>query len=410
MNTTTEPVSLTGYQKFIIFLLAITQFSVVLDFMVMSPLGDMLMKSMALTPARFGKAVAAYAISAGLSGLLVAGFADRYDRKKLLVFFYSGFVVGTVCCALATNYWQLMGARVFTGIFGGVIGSVSMAIITDLFSPQQRGRVMGFVQMGFAASQVLGIPISLKIAEWWGWPAPFFMVAGMGTIILMLILGRLQPVVAHLAAQKDNNPLQHLWHNISKPRYLNAFIVTCLLSIGGFMMMPFGSAFAINNLQLNARDLVWLFMLSGIGSLIIMPLAGRLADKVNKFRLFAIASLWTVVMAIVYTNLGPTPLWVVVSINVLMMAGIMGRMVPSMAIVSSVPDMPDRGAFMSINSSLQQIAGGIAATAGGYIITQETPHSPLQHYDTLGYIMSGITIFTIWLLYRVYRTSAPQTQ
>ena len=250
MNTTTEPAPLSGYQKFIIFLLAITQFSVVLDFMVMSPLGDMLMKSMALTPARFGKAVAAYAISAGISGLLVAGFADKYDRKKLLVFFYSGFVMGTVCCALATNYWQLIGARIFTGVFGGVIGSVSMAIVTDLFTPGQRGRVMSIVQMGFAASQVLGIPISLKIAEWWGWPAPFFMVAAMGIIILMLILARLQPVVAHLAAQKDSNALQHLWHNLSTPRYLNAFVVTCMLSVGGFMMMPFGSAFAINNLKI----------------------------------------------------------------------------------------------------------------------------------------------------------------
>src|SRR5450432_78307 len=77
----------TGYQKFTIFILAITMFTVVLDFMVMSPLGDILMKSLSLKPSHFGFAVSAYAFSAGISGLLTAGFADRYDRKKLLLFF-----------------------------------------------------------------------------------------------------------------------------------------------------------------------------------------------------------------------------------------------------------------------------------------------------------------------------------
>lgn len=391
----------TPYQKFVVFLLTITQFSVILDFMIMSPLGDMLMKSMNLTTTQFGLAVSAYAISAGLSGLLTAGFADRYDRKSLLLFFYVGFIVGTVLCGLATTYWLLIGARIFTGIFGGVIGSISMAIITDLFDIHHRGRVMGFIQMGFGASQVLGIPISLYIANLWGWQSPFMLVAGLAAITGVLIFTKLQPVTKHLALQHDNNAFQHLWQTISKRHHRMGFLATALLSLGGFMMMPFGSAFAINNLGLTNAQLPILFMLTGIGTLIIMPIIGKLSDKIDKFKLFTIASVWMMVMVVIYTNLAVTPFYLVVVLNIIMMMGVMSRMVPSSALVSAIPDMQQRGAFMSINSSLQQIAGGFAAAFAGMVVVQKDKTSPLQHYNTLGFIIVGITLLCIYMLFRI---------
>lgn len=167
------------------------------------------------------------------------------------------------------------------------------------------------------------------------------------------------------------------------------------------MMMPFGSAFAINNLKLTNAQLPMLFMMAGIGTLIIMPLVGKLSDKVDKFKLFSVATVWMSIMVIIYTNLGPTPLWAVVSLNILLMMGIMSRMVPSMALVTAIPDMSDRGAFMSINSSLQQIAGGIAAAIAGMIVVQNDKTSPIQHYNTLGYIMIGLSLLCIFMLFRV---------
>ncbi len=179
-NETLPEKKFTSYQVLVIVLLALTQFTVILDFMVMSPLGDMLMKSMELTTSQFGFAVSAYAFSAGISGLLTAGFADKFDRKKLLLFFYVGFIAGTLFCGLSTTYLMLLAARIITGLFGGVIGSISMAIVADLFPLHQRGRAMGFMQMGFGASQVLGIPISLYIANHWGWQSPFIMIVVSG--------------------------------------------------------------------------------------------------------------------------------------------------------------------------------------------------------------------------------------
>ncbi|HEU4791941.1 MAG TPA: MFS transporter, partial [Flavobacterium sp.] len=183
----------TGYQKFAVFILAITQFTVILDFMVMSPLGDILMKSLSLKPTHFGLVVSAYAFSAGISGILTAGFADKFDRKKLLLFFYIGFIAGTILCGIVNSYILLVAARIITGLFGGVIGSISMAIVADLFTMQQRGRVMGFIQMGFGASQILGIPIGLYLANAWGWHAPFLWVAGMAGIVAFFIAVKLEP-------------------------------------------------------------------------------------------------------------------------------------------------------------------------------------------------------------------------
>lgn len=396
-----QTIPFTSYQKFAIFILAITQFTVILDFMVMSPLGDFMMKSLDMKPSGFGFAVSAYAFSAGISGLLTAGFADKFDRKKLLLFFYIGFVAGTILCGVANSYELLVIARIVTGLFGGVIGSISMAIIADLFTMQQRGRVMGFVQMGFAASQVLGIPVGLALANAWGWQMPFLWVAGMAIIILVLIAMKLQPVTAHLGVQQDKTAIKHLLHTVAKRDYRVGFAATALLSIGGFMMMPFGSAFAVNNLHISQGQLTLLFVVAGIGSMIVMPLIGKLSDKVDKFKIFAIASAWMIVMVIFYTNLGPTPLWQVMIFNVLMMAGVMSRMIPSQALVSAVPEMRDRGAFMSINSSLQQLAGGVAAAVAGLIVVQKTEASPLEHYNTLGYIITGITIIGVYLIYRV---------
>lgn len=391
----------TSYQKFVIFILAVTQFSVVLDFMIMSPLGDMLMKVLGLQTSQFGMAVSGYAFSAGISGLFTAGFADRYDRKKLLLFFYSGFIVGTILCSISNSYTMLLIARIVTGLFGGVIGAISFAIIADLFDIHHRGRVMGFVQMGFGASQVLGIPLGLYLANAWGWRAPFVLVAVIATITAFSIAFKLKPVTEHLAKQEDRSPLKHLLHTFSKRNYRIGFLATAFLTIGGFMMMPFSSAFAINNLKITQQQLPMLFMVSGCSSLIIMPLVGKLADRIDKFLLFSIAAVWSMIVVILYTHLKVTPLWIVMIFNVVMMMGILSRMVPAGALTTAIPDLPDRGAFMSVNSSLQQIAGGIAAACAGLIVIQKDKYSPLEHYPTLGYVMVCISALSIFLMYRV---------
>lgn len=398
-NTTTK---FTKYQIFIIAILTILQFTLILDFMVLSPLGAILMKELSLQPKQFGLVVSAYAFSAGASGLLAAGFADRFDRKKLLLFFYVGFVFGTTLCAIADSYEFLLIARIVTGIFGGVIGSISFAIISDLFKLELRGRVMGFVQMAFSASQILGLPIGLYLANAFGWHSPFWMIVGFSIIVGIAIVVYMQPITEHLKVQNDRNPFEHLWKTLSKPDYLRAFLATILLATGGFMLMPFGSAFSINNLKISINDLPMLYLITGIFTITFGPLSGKLSDKLGKYKVFFVGSIITSVMVLIYTNLGQTPLWLVVIVNVLMFAGITARMISASSLMTAVPQMQDRGAFMSINSSIQQISGGAAAALAGVIVS-EGSDGTMQNYPFLGIVVVASMLITIAMMYVLNR-------
>lgn len=398
-NTTTK---FTKYQIFIIAILTILQFTLILDFMVLSPLGAILMKELSLQPKQFGLVVSAYAFSAGASGLLAAGFADRFDRKKLLLFFYVGFVFGTTLCAIADSYEFLLIARIVTGIFGGVIGSISFAIISDLFKLELRGRVMGFVQMAFSASQILGLPIGLYLANAFGWHSPFWMIVGFSIIVGIAIVVYMQPITEHLKVQNDRNPFEHLWKTLSKPDYLRAFLATILLATGGFMLMPFGSAFSINNLKIDIKDLPMLYLVTGIFTIAFGPLSGKLSDKLGQYKVFFVGSIITIIMVLIYTNLGPTPLWLVVVVNVLMFAGITARMISASSLMTAVPQMQDRGAFMSINSSIQQISGGVAAALAGVIVS-EGSDGTMQNYPFLGIVVVVSMLITIGMMYILNR-------
>jgi predicted MFS family arabinose efflux permease len=389
----------TGYQKFVIFILAFTLFTVMLDFMVMSPLGDIMMKDLKITASQFGIAVSSYAFSAGISGLLTAGFADKFDRKKLLLFFYFGFTIGTLFCALAPNYELLVLARVFTGVFGGVIGSISMAIVADLFTLQQRGKAMGFLQMGFGASQVLGIPIGLYIADAYGWHIPFLWIAIMEAVVVIAIFLKLKPITEHLSLQKSHSAFKHIKDILAQKNYRIGFLCTALLSIGGFMMMPFASAFAINNLKITNDQLPLMFMVTGAATLVIMPVIGKLSDRISKPKLFAFSTVMAVIIINIYSRFAETPFYIVLITNVLMMGFIMSRMVPSQALTSAIPNQADRGAFMSVNSSLQQLAGGFGAMLAGFIIVQKDNFAPLEGYDYLAMIASVFMLITIYLMF-----------
>ena len=381
-------------------MLAIVQFTIILDFMVMAPLGDMLMKSMSLHANQFASAVSAYAFSAGVSGLLAAGFADKYDRKKLFLIFYAGFILGTLLCATATSFSLLLLGRVVTGLFAGVLGAVVMAIVADLFSFEQRGRVMGFVQMSFAVSQVAGIPVGLFLANRFSWHAPFSMIVGFSLITAITISSFLKPVTKHIEQRAKQNPITHLQKTIANRTYWLPFITTALLSIGGFMLMPFSTPFMINNVGITQEQLPMIYVIMGLCSMITLPLIGKLSDKIGKFTTFIAGTILAMIMVVIYTNLRPIPVWQVVVVSALMFAGVMSRMIPSTALMTAVPRIVDRGAFMSINSSLQQIAGGIASVIAGMIIAQQ-PGGQLLHFNTLGYLCVSVMMICGFCMYGI---------
>jgi predicted MFS family arabinose efflux permease len=396
------PPIFTRYQKFVVAVLAFLQFTLILDFMIIGPLGALLLRDLHITTRQFGLVVSSYAFAAGASGLLAAGFADKFDRKRLLLFFYAGFLLGTLLCGIAPSYEFLLGARIVTGVFGGVIGSVIMAIVADLFPLQVRGRVMGTIQTAFAASQVMGLPLGVFLSNHWGWHAPFIMILVVGVPAGLLIAARLQPIVEHLKVPAKRNPVRHLVATVSERRYLSTFLATMMLATGGFMLMPFGSAFTVENLGIPLAKLPVIYMVTGAVTLVAGPLLGKVADAIGKYKLFVIGSAAGAALVALYCNLGRTPLATVLLINAVLFVAITCRMIAATTLVSAVPDLPDRGAFMSVNASVQQFSGGVASSLAGLIVVQ-APHGPLLHYDVLGYVVVGAMTLTVLLMYPIHR-------
>ncbi|KQQ45821.1 MFS transporter [Duganella sp. Leaf126] len=405
-TTTASPATtFSRYQKIVVALLAFLQFAVILDFMIMSPLGAVIMPALAIGPAQFGVVVSAYAFSAGISGLLTAGFADRYDRKKLLLFFYTGFILGTVWCGLAQSFEALVMARIVTGLFGGVIGSVVLAIATDLFAPAMRGRVMGLIQTAFAASQVLGIPISIYLSNRWDWHVPFLALAAFGLVGGLVVAWQMEPVDAHLGKPQDHSPWMHLYHTVKVPHHLLAFATTALLTMGGFMLMPFSSAYIVNNLGIDMQHLPTVYLVTGICTIFTGPLIGRVADRRGRFPVFVFGTIVSMVTVVVYTQLDRISLPALIVLNTVMFVGIFSRMIPFQAMAASIPPPGQRGAFNAISASLQQLAGGVASVVAGHIVSQGAD-GRLVHFDVIGYLMVATAIGALLLVRRLDRHAA----
>lgn len=394
--------SFTGYQKFLTTIIALLQFTVILDFMVISPLGVNLVKSLNINLSQFGFLVSSYAFSAAISGILTAGYADRFDRKKMLVFFYSGFILGTFFCAVAGSYEALLAARILTGLFGGVIGSITSAVFADSFEIDKRGRAMSFLQMGQAASQVLGVPVSLYLTNKLGWHSTFWMIVIISIIIICFVLIKMKPVDTHLIVRQDQTALTHFWATISNSQYRVCYLATGVIAIGVFMLQPFSSNYIVDNLKISQENLPVIYFVTGISTIIVMPIIGKISDKYNKFYVFGVGSIISIVMIMIFCTLPVSPVWVVAIVNMLLFASLISRMIPAQSLNTMIPDQHSRGAFMSITSSLFQLSGGLGAILAGLIVTQTSKGNPLLNYWLLGLAVSGLSLVGIWLIYRIF--------
>lgn len=395
------PVLFTSYQKAVIFVLALLQFLVILDFMIIAPIGDLLMKSLAISTEQFGLVVSSYAFSAAFSGIAFAGFADKYDRKTLLLILLAGFVGATLLCGLANSFTALLVARILTGIFAGLCSSTLFAVVADIFAAHTRGRVMGMIQMGFGLSQVLGIPLGLYVAARFNWHSTFMLIVAMSILLWLVVARVFEPIVEHLNNRMDKNAFLHLWHTLMNKQYQVGFVATTFLTLGGFMLMPFSSVFLVNNVRISHEQLPVIFLCTGISSLIVMPVIGKISDTHDRFRIFMFASLAACCLTVIYTHLTPIPFWVMVVFNMAFFAVIMSRMSPAMALNSMIAKPQDRGAYMSISSSLQQTAGGISAVLASWVVYQPSAASPIEHYDILGYLAVGVFLLSVYLVRRV---------
>lgn len=387
-------------EKSLVLLLAAIQFTHIMDFMIMMPLGPQLMRVMLISPQQFGLLVSAYTLTAAIAALAVAFYTDRFDRRHTLAFLYVGFVVSTLLCAIAPGYWQLLAARAIAGAFGGVAGATVHSIIGDAIPEQRRGAATGMVMSAFALSSIIGVPIGLVLAAHWSWRAPFFLLVAVSALVLVVAWKILPSMRGHIIEGKTHRPLQQMKAVFGDANHLRAFAFMFTLMFAGFSVIPFISPYMVANVGLKETDLPYLYLFGGLATAFSSRYIGKLADRHGKRQIFTLIGLISIAPLLITTNLPPVPVWVAICASVIFMVFVSGRFVPAMALVISSVRPHLRGGFMSINSAVQQFGLGAASFLAGTLIGHDAGGT-LTRYWLVGFIAVGATLLAIALAWRV---------
>jgi DHA1 family inner membrane transport protein len=386
--------------------LSAVQFTSIVDFMVIMPLGPQLMRTLGINPAQFGLIVSSYTLSAGISGFLASSLVDRFGRKAAFLSLYVGFLVGTVFCGLATTFTLLLAARVVTGAFGGVLGGMSMAIIGDVFPDQRRGRATGFLMSAFSLASVFGVPFGLFLGNRYDWHAPFLMLVAMGMPILVGGFLALPPLRDHLVKKGTVKTWDRMVEVYTHPNHLRAFALVISLMFGTFMVVPFISPYFVSNVGLREIDLFWIYVGGGVCSLISSPLIGRWADHSGKLKVYRIIAPLSAVIMLTITNLPRVGLIPAVAAVSVLMVSNSGRMIAALAMINASVEPRLRGGFMSAYSSVQHIASGLGAGLAGLIIVEGSDKT-LHNYGYVGLLGMASTLLSLWLAGRLQPASRP---
>jgi DHA1 family inner membrane transport protein len=402
---------LTASEWLVLAALAVLQFTHNLDYMIMMPLMPQFEREMGISPQQFGFLVSAYAFSAGVSGLLAALLIDRFDRKRALLFLYAGFALGTLSCALAPGYLYLLIARSVAGAFGGVVAATTLAIIGDLFADSRRGRAMGVVMSAFSVALIVGVPAGLYLANRWGWRSTFGVLGLVSAGVLVLLLRVLPPLRGHLAhappvvawsgdqaTAGDQagvvawSPDQataggNLWAALSYPTHVRAYVLMIALVFSTLMIIPYLADYLVSNAGRTENELAGIYLAGGLAILVALPFVGRISDRFSKRSVFQVIAVSAIVPALVVTHLPPVSLGVALLWSTLFMVITASRMVPAMALITACALPRYRGSFMTINSSVQQLAAALAALVGGSLLSK-TNGGSLTGFATVGYLAS----------------------
>jgi predicted MFS family arabinose efflux permease len=390
-----------GRERLILLVLAAIQFTSIVDFMVVMPLGPQLERELGLTPARFGRIVSSYTYAAGLAGLFASVFVDRFARRTAFLGIYTGFLAGTFACGLAPSYEWLLAARVLTGAFGGILGGMALAIIGDVFHESRRGMATGVLMSAFAVASVVGVPVGITLGQEFGWHVPFLTLAALGVPVFFIAAKAMPRLDHHLMAERiPQHPFAQLAATFRDANHLRAFALTVSLMFGGFVVVPFLSPYLVSNVGIPENRLAVVYIAGGILTLVGSPIAGRLADRYGKLLVFRCITPLFAVAILAATNLPPVPLAGAALVMASVMVCSAGRMVPAMAMITSSVAPQRRGGFLGANSAVQHIAAGLGASVGGSILVK-APNGALEHYPLVGILGVLATLVSLWLAGRL---------
>ncbi|RJG04948.1 MFS transporter [Noviherbaspirillum cavernae] len=395
-------------ERLLLLTLAGIQFTHILDFMIMMPLGPQLLRLLNMDTHEFGLLLSSYTFTAAASSLLAASYVDRFDRRKLLLTLYVLFALATLCCGLAPNFTFLLIARALAGAFGGILGAMVQTIVADVVPFERRGQAMGTVMAAFSLSTVAGVPLGLFLATHipaLDWRAPFFFIVLLSAVILALAWRQLPSLTAHIDRPKQGNVLQQIVAVAKEPNHVKAFVFISLLTLAGFTVIPYIALYYTANVGISDAFITVVYLCGGAATFFSSRLIGRLADQHGKLRTFRWLALASLVPVLVTTHLVPVPWWLLLINSTVFFVLVSGRFIPAMAMLTEAAAPPVRGTFMSLVSSVQMMSSGVASLIAGLIIKQTTS-GQVAHYNLVGYIAVACGLLSLVVASRLKSASA----
>lgn len=401
MENTPEELTLARKRERIyVIILAAIQISHILDFVIMMPLGPQFMRVFNITPTEFSTLVAAYTFSAGIVGFFGALYADHFDRKKFLLFNFTGFIIGTYMCAIAPNFAALLTARIIAGAFGGVLNACVLSLVSDLIPFQRRGAAMGVVMSAFSISSVAGVPVGLWIANAFDWHAAFYFICLVSSVFWIASLIYLPSVKVREHRQGFKENLKNFASVLKQWNYLQSFLLTSVLGFGVFMIVPFIAPYLVQNVGLLEAQLPFVYLVGGSFTIVSARFIGKMCDRVGSYKVFRVTAFLSIFPILFLTNLPPSPLWLSLMVTALFTMIGSGRFIPAMTLVSAVVRPHERGTFMSLENSARQFSAGMASQLGGLIIGS-TAAGQLTNYNWVGFIGVGTSLLAIYIAYLI---------
>ena len=400
MNTVPHTVETKKRERFFLFSLAGIQFTHILDFMIMMPLGPEFIRELNINTHQFGLLLSSYTFAAAAAGILATYYVDRFERRQLLLSLYALFIIATFACGLAPNYEALFIARAFAGAFGGILGSLVQTIVADSIPFERRGKALGTVMAAFSVSTVAGVPLGLFLANHipsLGWRAPFFFIALISSLILYLGYRNIPKIAGHLDHVHEGSRLSQVLNILIAPQHVKAFVFMALIMITGFSVIPYIALYFTSNVGISNSYISLIYLCGGVATLMSSRFIGHMSDKYGKVTVFRVLAIVSLVPLLVTTNLPVTPLWIVLINSTAFFILVSGRMIPAMAMVSQVVENKIRGTFMSLVGSVQMLSSGIASVLAGWIVTIG-PDGMMQHYNLVGYGAAICGLLTFWLV------------
>ncbi|QWD99125.1 MFS transporter [Polynucleobacter sp. MG-5-Ahmo-C2] len=383
-----------------LFSLAGIQFTHILDFMIMMPLGPEFIRVLNINTHQFGLLLSSYTFAAAAAGIFATYYVDRFERRQLLLSLYVIFIIATLACGLAQNYETLFIARAFAGAFGGILGSLVQTIVADSIPFERRGKALGTVMAAFSVSTVAGVPLSLFLAHhisYLGWRAPFIFIGAISTLVFYVGYLHIPKIAGHLDHVHEGSRLSQILKIMIAPQHIKAFIFMGLIMMTGFSVIPYIAVYLTTNVGINNSYISLIYLCGGVATLMSSRLIGHLADRYGKVKVFRVLAIISLVPLLVTTNLPVTPLWIVLLNSTTFFILISGRMIPAMAMVSQVVESKIRGTFMSLIGSVQMLASGIASVVAGMVVTINAD-GMMQHYNLVGYGAAVCGLLTFWLV------------